>query len=89
MDLYIAFFLIAIGLLLVEVTLGFALGLALSGSISFLLLGMIEWVGLPKSFNDYLLAGITTFLISTIIVIKVFKKPSSRKVDSSQDINDY
>jgi len=89
MDLYIAFFLIAIGLLLVEVTLGFALCLALSGSISFVLLGVIEWLRLPNSFNDYLLSGITAFLISTIIVIKVFKKPRSRKEDSRQDINDY
>ena len=89
MDLYIVFFLISIGLLLVEVTLGFALGLALSGSISFMLLGMIEWLGLPKSFNDYLLSGVTTFLISTIIVIKVFKKSRSRKEDSNHDINDY
>jgi len=89
MDLYAVFFLIAIALLILEVTFGLTLGIALSGAISFLLLGTIELLEIPKILNHYLIAGITVFCLSTAIVLKKFKRATREKKETKYDINDY
>ena len=51
MDLYVIFFIVSALLLVIEVMLGMTLGIALSGAITFLLLGVIEWFGLIHGLN--------------------------------------
>lgn len=88
LDLYVAFFCIAIGLLILEVVLGMTLGIALAGSITFFVLGLLELIQLLHGLNNYLIVGSITFLISTFFVLRSFKS-SMRKSSIQQDVNDY
>ena len=68
--------------------LGMTLGIALSGAITFLLLGVIEWFGLIHGLNSYLIAGVITFIFTTLLVLRFFRNPV-KVMKSKQDINDY
>lgn len=88
LDLHVVFFCIAIGLLILEVILGMTLGIALAGSITFFVLGLLEWIQLLHGLNYYLVVGAITFIISTFFVLRYFKN-SMTKSSTQQDVNDY
>lgn len=88
MDLHVAFLLAGLILLIVEVYLGMTLGIALSGAITFFILGLLAWMNLISSLNNILIVGVIIFLTSTFFVLKYFKN-QVRQSDSDQDVNDY
>ena len=88
MELYVIFYTVSLLLLILEVMLGMALGIALSGAITFLLLGILEWAGLLYGLNNYLIVGAVTFAIATFFVLRFFKN-SVKKQTHTKDVNDY
>lgn len=88
MELYVIFYTVSLLLLILEVMLGMALGIALSGAITFLLLGILEWAGFLHGLNSYLIVGAVTFAIATFFVVRFFRN-SAKKQKHSKDINDY
>jgi len=88
MELHVVFLLAGLILLMVEVYLGMALGIALSGAITFFVLGLLAWMNLISSLNNFLIVGVIIFLATTFFVWKYFKN-QMRQSASEQDVNDY
>jgi membrane protein implicated in regulation of membrane protease activity len=88
MDLHVAFLLAGLILLIVEVYLGMTLGIALSGAITFFVLGLLAWMDLISSLNNILIVGVIIFMATTFFVWKYFKN-EIRQSTSEQDVNDY
>jgi hypothetical protein len=65
-----------------------ALGIALSGAITFFVLGLLAWMNLISSLNNFLIVGVIIFLATTFFVWKYFKN-QMRQSASEQDVNDY
>lgn len=87
-DLHVVFFLIGLALLIVEVVLGMVLGVALSGAITLFVLGLLTWMDLIDSLNNYLIVSVTVFVIATAVVLKYFRN-RTRTSEEVRDINDY
>ena len=51
-ELYVIFFSIALLLLVIEVMMGMALGIALAGSLAFFTLAILEVIGLLNGLNS-------------------------------------
>ena len=85
---YVIFFSLAVLLLIVEVVLGLTLGVALSGAITFFVLGILSLVKILSAFNHYLIAGSIIFFSSTFAVLAFFRKIVPKK-NEAQDVNDY
>jgi len=87
-DLHVVFLLIGLLLLIVEVVMGMTLGIALSGAITFFILGLMTWMNLISGLNNYLIVGVIIFVMTTAVVLKYFRNRvrSSREI---QDVNDY
>ena len=88
MELHVVFLLAGLILLMVEDYLGMALGIALSGAITFFVLGLLAWMNLISSLNNFLIVGVIIFLATTFFVWKYFKN-QMRQSASEQDVNDY
>jgi len=88
MELHVVFLLAGLILLMVEVYLGMTLGIALSGAITFFVLGLLAWMNLISSLNNFLIVGVIIFLATTFFVWKYFKN-QMRQSASEQDVNDY
>ena len=87
-DLHVVFFLIGLALLIVEVVLGMVLGVALSGAITFFILGLLTWMDLIGGLNNYLIVGVIVFVIATTVVLKYFRN-RVRSSEAVRDVNDY
>ena len=87
-ELYVIFFSIALLLLVVEVLMGMALGIALAGSLAFFTLAILELIGLLHGFNSYLITGSVVFVVYVFLILRFFKKPFLNKT-GARDINDY
>jgi len=87
-DLHVAFLLTGLVLLIVEVYLGMTLGIALSGAITFFLLGLVAWTNLVSGLNNFLIVGVIIFSIVTFFLLKYFKN-RVRQTAAEQDVNDY
>jgi hypothetical protein len=87
-DLHVVFFLIGLALLIVEVVLGMVLGVALSGAITFFILGLLTWMGLIGGLDNYLIVGVIVFVIATTVVLKYFRN-RVRSSEAVRDVNDY
>ena len=87
-ELHVVFFLIGLALLIVEVVLGMVLGVALSGAITFFILGLLTWMGLIGGLDNYLIIGVIVFVIATTVVLKYFRN-RVRSSEAVRDINDY
>jgi len=87
-DLHVVFFLIGLILLVVEVLLGMTLGIALSGAVTFFVLGLTTWMNLTSGFNSYLIVGSIVFVITTFLVLRYFRSRVER-IQSARDVNDY
>ena len=87
-ELHVVFFLIGLALLIVEVVLGMVLGVALSGAITFFILGLLTWMGLIGGLDNYLIIGVIVFVIATTVVLKHFRN-RVRSSEAVRDINDY
>ena len=87
-ELHVVFFLISLALLIVEVVLGMVLGVALSGAITFFILGLLTWMGLIGGLDNYLIVGVIVFVIATTVVLKYFRN-RVRSSEAVRDINDY
>ena len=86
--LHVAFLLAGLILLIVEVYFGMTLGIALSGAITFFVLGLVAWMNLISSLNSYLIVGVIIFLTVTFFVLRYFKN-RVRHSPADQDVNDY
>ena len=87
-DLHVVFFLIGLALLIVEVVLGMVLGVALSGAITFFILGLLTWMDLIGGLDNYLIVGVIVFVIATTVVLKYFRN-RVRSSEAVRDVNDY
>jgi membrane protein implicated in regulation of membrane protease activity len=87
-DLHVVFLLIGLLLLVVEVVMGMTLGIALSGAITFFILGLVTWMNLVSGLNDYLIVGVIIFVITTVLVLRYFR-PKVQKTQNARDVNDY
>jgi membrane protein implicated in regulation of membrane protease activity len=87
-DLHVVFLLIGLLLLVVEVVMGMTLGIALSGAITFFILGLVTWMNLVSGLNDYLIVGVIIFMITTVLVLRYFRSRVQKK-QSARDVNDY
>ena len=87
-ELYVIFFSIALLLLVIEVMMGMALGIALAGSLAFFTLAILELIGLLNGLNSYLITGSIVFIVYVILVLRFFKKSIFNK-NEARDINDY
>lgn len=87
-DLHVVFLLIGLLLLVVEVVMGMTLGIALSGAITFFILGLVTWMNLVSGLNDYLIVGVIIFVITTVLVLRYFRS-RVQKTQSARDVNDY
>ena len=87
-DLHVVFFLIGLALLIVEVVLGMVLGVALSGAITFFILGLLTWMDLIGGLNNYLIVGVIVFVIATTVILKYFRN-RVRSSEAVRDVNDY
>ncbi len=88
LELHVVFFVISLLLLIIEVMMGMAIGIALSGSITFFILGTLEWADVVHGVNSYLIIGSIIFVIATFFVLRIFRNQSIKKL-SQTDINDY
>ena len=88
LDLYVIFFLIALLLLVVEVWVGMALGIALAGSLAFFTLAILELIGILHGLNSYLIIGSIFFILYVFLILRFFKKSLFNK-NETKDINDY
>ena len=88
MELHVVFLLVGLILLMVEVYLGMTLGIALSGAITFFVLGLLAWMNLISSLNNFLIVGVIIFLVATFFMLRYFKN-QIRQSASEQDVNDY
>ena len=73
-ELYVIFFSIALLLLVIEVMMGMALGIALAGSLAFFTLAILELIGLLNGLNSYLITGSITFVVYVFLILRFFKK---------------
>ncbi len=87
-ELHVVFLTIGLLLLVLEVLMGLTLGVALSGAVTFFILGLASWMKLISGFNAYLAVGGLVFVVSTFVVLKYFKN-RARQSQESQDVNDY
>jgi membrane protein implicated in regulation of membrane protease activity len=87
-ELHVVFLLVGLLLLIVEVLLGMALGIALSGAITFFILGLLAWLNIFQGLNNYLIVGSVTFVVVTFFVLRYFKN-KVRHARGGQDVNDY
>ena len=87
-ELHVVFLLIGLLLLIVEVSLGMTLGIALSGAITFFILGLLAWINIFHGFNNYLIVGSVTFVSVTFFVLRYFKN-KVHHARESRDVNDY
>ena len=87
-ELYVIFFSIALLLLVVEVLMGMALGIALAGSLAFFTLAILELIGLLHGLNSYLITGSVVFVVYMFLILRIFKKLVFNK-NGASDINDY
>ena len=87
-ELYVIFFSLALLLLVIEVMMGMALGIALAGSLAFFTLAILELIGILKGLNSYLISGSIVFIVYVILVLRFFKKSIFNK-NEARDINDY
>lgn len=88
LDLYVIFFSIALLLLIVEVWMGMALGIALAGSLAFFTLAILELIGILHGLNSYLITGSIAFVLYVFLIVRFFKKSIFNK-NENKDINDY
>ena len=88
LDLYVIFFSIALLLLVVEVWMGMALGIALAGSLTFFTLAILELIGILHGLNSYLITGSIFFILYVFLILRFFKKSLFNK-NEIKDINDY
>lgn len=87
-ELYVIFFSIALLLLVIEVMMGMALGIALAGSLAFFTLAILELIGLLNGLNSYLITGSITFVVYVFLILRFFKKKVWDK-NGAKDVNDY
>ena len=87
-ELYVIFFSIALLLLVVEVLMGMALGIALAGSLAFFTLAILELIGLLNGLNSYLITGSITFVVYVFLILRFFKKKLWDR-NGAKDVNDY
>ena len=87
-ELYVIFFSIALLLLVIEVMMGMALGIALAGSLAFFTLAILELIGLLNGLNSYLITGSITFVVYVFLILRFFKKILWDK-NGAKDVNDY
>lgn len=87
-ELYVIFFSIAILLLVIEVMMGMALGIALAGSLAFFTLAILELIGLLNGLNSYLITGSITFVVYVFLILRFFKKKVWDE-NGAKDVNDY
>ena len=87
-ELYVIFFSIALLLLVIEVMMGMALGIALAGSLAFFTLAILELIGLLNGLNSYLITGSITFVVYVFLILRFFKKKLWDK-NGAKDVNDY
>ena len=87
-ELYVIFFSIALLLLVIEVMMGMALGIALAGSLAFFSLAILELIGLLNGLNSYLITGSITFVVYVFLILRFFKKKLWDK-NGAKDVNDY
>ena len=87
-ELYVIFFSIALLLLVIEVMMGMALGIALAGSLAFFTLALLELIGLLNGLNSYLITGSITFVVYVFLILRFFKKKVWDK-NGAKDVNDY
>ena len=87
-ELYVIFFSIALLLLVIEVMMGMALGIALAGSLAFFTLAILELIGLLNGLNSYLITGSITFVVYVFLILRFFKKKLWDN-NGAKDVNDY
>lgn len=87
-EIHILFFIASVLLLVIEVYLGMTTGIFLSGSITFLMLGIFKWIGILNEINHYLIVGSITFLIAIYFILKFFRNTVKNK-QPENDVNDY
>ena len=87
-ELYVIFFSITLLLLVIEVMMGMALGIALAGSLAFFTLAILELIGLLNGLNSYLITGSITFVVYVFLILRFFKKKLWDK-NGAKDVNDY
>ena len=87
-ELHVVFLTLGLLLLVLEVLMGLTLGIALSGAITFFILGLASWMKLISGFNAYLVVGGLVFVVSTFFVLRFFKNRVRHSQDS-RDVNDY
>lgn len=87
-ELYVIFFSIALLLLVIEVMMGMALGIALAGSLAFFTLAILELIGLLNGLNSYLITGSITFVVYVFLILRFFKKKLWDR-NGAKDVNDY
>ena len=87
-ELYVIFFSIALLLLVIEVMMGMALGIALAGSLAFFTLAILELIGLLNGLNSYLITGSITFVVYVLLILRFFKKKLWDR-NGAKDVNDY
>ena len=87
-ELYVIFFSLALLLLVIEVMMGMALGIALAGSLAFFTLAILELIGILKGLNSYLITGSLAFVVYVFLILRFFKKTLWNE-NGEKDINDY